>query len=217
MLLRRATTVLLWGLVYTVVHKLAYALIPSALESATAHTVTTSLWILASAALMVFAAAFLRETSPRSGLLKGSLYCVMVCTAIVILTKLPHPMLSAAGILERTIFDGASLLNAAALLVFVLSFRHALPGGSVLDRPLQLSGWALALTIVLGVISLCYFLAFLISGRALEPPQVLRFMAVGTFIFTYGAAMYFLLVFRGIDDYSSLFHSASAAAHRSGG
>jgi hypothetical protein len=96
-------------------------------------------------------------------------------------------------------------------VVFVFSLRRALPAASSLQRPLGIAGWAIGLGMVLGLVSTGYYVAFLVTGHEVEPLPVFQRVAVGAFLVGYGAATYFLFIFRRITDYSAVLRAMPLA------
>jgi hypothetical protein len=215
--LRKATSFLLLGLIYTLLHKLAYAVIPSLRESGLGSGIASLLWLIATSALILFAYYFLKEVSPLPGQIRASLLCIMACTAVILLMRLPLGILSSTGVVRRLLFDVATLGNAGALVVFVLSLRRALPAGSSLQRPLGIAGWAIGLDMVLGLVSTGYYVAFLVTGHEVEPPPVFQRVAVGAFLVSYSAAAYFLFIFRRIADYAAVLRAMPSAGMQAHG
>jgi len=215
--LRKATSFLLLGLIYTLLHKLAHAVIPSLREPGLVNGVASLLWLIATSALILFAYYFLKEVSPLPGQIRVALLCIMGCTAVILLVRLPLGILSSSGVVRRLAFDAATLGNACALVVFVFSLRRALPAGSSLQRPLLIAGWAIGLGMVLGLVSTGYYVAFLVTGHDVEPLPVFQSVAVAAFLVGYGAAVYFLFIFRGIADYSAVLRAMPPAGIRAHG
>jgi hypothetical protein len=197
--MRTATSLLIVGLLYTVLHKAVHALAPALVASPVGATVTSTLWLAAAATLVLFAYESLRELSPRDPALRFALVAIAVFTGLIIAAKLPFWSKSGARSVARLIFTGARFLNSIAVLVCALSFERIVKPGTPLRTPLTAVVWASGLTVVLGIVSLGYYAAFLVTGREVEPPPILRLLAVVSFLYVYGAAVWFLIVFRRLD------------------
>jgi hypothetical protein len=202
--LRNATFLLLLGSVYTILHKVALALFPALGSSGPGRSVTTALWIVATATLMLFAYRFLTELSPRHQCMKPALVSIILFTGVVILAKVPLGIWVARPLTRRLVFDFASLLNSFAILLFASSLATILSRQSALWRPTRALLWACGATCLLGIIPLAYLLNFLITGAAVTPSPFWQPLAMLVFGVTYGATIWFLIVFYRLPDYDEL-------------
>jgi hypothetical protein len=202
--LRKATLFLILAQFYTVIHKMLFTFFRSFGDSQIVRNVTSVLWLVATLALILFAYEFLRELSPRGRLLKYSLFSIIVFTCVIILSKLPVWPAYGGGIFRRAVFGFSGLLNAFAILVFLISFAGHVTRKSPLWTPVQSSIWACGLTAALGLVSTGYFAAFLVTGREVQPLGFLRPLAAIVFALTYVATTWFLIRFWRVPDYREL-------------
>jgi hypothetical protein len=202
--LRRATLWLIVGSVYTVLHKAAHGLVPALGRSPAAGAVALVLWFAATFALILFAYQFLREVRPADMRLRYSLISVIVLTGLVMVSKLPLLSMSEAPVGHRLLFDGASMLNSIALLVFTASLSRLIDGSSPLGVPLRLLVWGLGLTVVLGLVGAGYWSVYLVTGREVEPLRILQPLAMLSFVFTYGVTLWFLVRFWRLGSYGNV-------------
>lgn len=203
MTLRSATMLLIAGSVYTVLHKAAYGLSPALGSSGPGATVTSILWLLATFTLILFAYAFLKDVHPPAPL-RLPLTLIMVFTGFVIVSRLPFWSPDHGAQARRVLFGAAALLNSVALLFFVLALIRAVPVESSLRRPLQMLAWALAASIVLGLVSAGYTSHYLLTQQEVEPLPVLRPLAMLVFLLTYAATLWFLVRFRRLGSCADL-------------
>ena len=202
--LHTATRILIMGSAYTVLHKLAHSFFPPLRFSETGGAITSVLWLIATAALILFAYQFLTELSPRDKRLRYSLVSVIVFTGIVIVSKLPLWPMSDTGFVHRLLLGIASLCNTLAILVFLLSLARHVARNSTLWTPLRGSIWAFGATAVLGLVSISFFLLYLIAGKELEPFPFLQPLSMLVFLLTYGMTIWFLTQFRRISNYEDI-------------
>jgi hypothetical protein len=213
--LHKATTLLLLGLAYTILHKALFALFPSLTWVGFASRITSILWVLATSCLILFAYFFLKEVSPLSLLLRSSLLVVIVCTGIIVLDRLSFTFFlnSVQGI--RPLSGALKLLNSVALLVFLISLDRLLTRESPMRIPTRVTIWGLGATVLLRLLSTGYYVDFLVTGTAVEPWPWVRPLAALTFLFTYGASIWFLVAFGRTEDYSRLLNSPEVSENQS--
>jgi hypothetical protein len=202
--LRKATLFLILAQFYTVLHKALFTFFHSLGDSQIARSVTSALWLVATLALVLFAYRFLAELSPRGRPLRYSLYLIIVFTCAVIVSKLPIWPTYDGGMVRRMVFGFSGLLNAFAILVFLISFAGHVTRESPLWTPVRSSIWACGLTAALGLVSTGYFAAFVITGREVQSLGFLRPLAAIVFAFTYVVTTWFLIRFRRVPDYREL-------------
>jgi hypothetical protein len=128
--LRNSTTLLVLALVYAVLHKLVYGLLPAAGHSAAGQRVTAVLGALSVVALVLFASRFWVEVNPRDRWLGYSLAAVVLLTVAVAVARQPTPQGSGMWAQRRLAFDLLRLLNALAVVAFLVSLARALGRGS---------------------------------------------------------------------------------------
>jgi hypothetical protein len=213
--LHKATTLLLLGLAYTILHKALFTLFPSLTWVGYASGITSILWVLATSCLILFAYFFLKEVSPLSLHIRSSLLVVIVCTGIIVLERLLFTFLlnPVQGI--RLLSGGLRFLNSVALLIFLVSLDRLLTSESSIRVPTRLTIGGLAVSVLLGLLSTGYYVNFLITGTVVEPWPWVQPLAALTFLFTYGASIWFLVAFRRIKDYSRLFDSPEISESQS--
>ncbi|MFH0991800.1 MAG: class I SAM-dependent methyltransferase [bacterium] len=86
--LHKATTLLLLGLAYSILHKAVFALVSTQDMVAYATDIASILWIIATSFLILFVYFFLKEISPLDLQIRFSLLTVMICTGIIILDRI---------------------------------------------------------------------------------------------------------------------------------
>jgi hypothetical protein len=212
--LRKATSFLMAGLIYMLCHKTLFAVASSLQFDRSVRVVTMLLWVLATATLPLFAFFFLKELSPPEKLLRWSLILIMVCTGVAVIERLPIPLPRPSPVPERLLGDVVRFINGGAILGFVLGLRRRLPAGDRLARPLQLILWGAGVGILLGLFSIGFSIVFLLTGNV--PAVSARFqpLAIATFLLTYGASLWFLALFRKVEDYPALL--SGSALHPQG-
>jgi hypothetical protein len=204
--LHKATFLLIFGSGYTILHKLAFALVPSLSNSDFGRTIASILWIVAAFTLILFAYQFLVELSPINKRMKFSLILIILFTSVVIIMKLPMNILTEGGIEYHLIFGFSSLLNSFAILLFALSFIKLISRGSQLWNPIRTLIWACSMTSILAVVSFSYFVAFLLKGQEIRPLPFLQPLSALTFLFTYSTTIWFLIRFSRITNYQDYAH-----------
>lgn len=202
--LRKATLLLILGLAYTLVHKAALGLFPALSTSRLATAVTGWAWLVATATLPLFAYQFLRELRPERKDLRVSLLAIIVLTTLVIVSRLPLWAPAGPSNGPRILFRAASLLNAFAFLLFTTSLLRALSSSSPLQASLRTLCVALGLTATLGLVGSGYVSYYLLTGIPREPGPLLPVMAVLSFLLTYGASLWFLILLWRMPTYSDL-------------
>jgi hypothetical protein len=202
--LHNATTLLLFGLAYTVIHKAVLALLPAHEMVGLAAHIASILWIVATASIIVFAYTFLREVRPLSPRIRLSLLAVMTCTGIIALERLLFTLSLVPVRYERILSGAPRLLNAVALLVFLVSFDRLLGDTAPLKMPVRMTAAGLVLSVILGLLSTGYYVSFLLTGNTVVPWGRIQPLSVVVFLFTYGSAIWFLRSFGRIPDFSTL-------------
>ena len=95
------------------------------------------LWLIATFTLIVFVYQFLRELSPRDKRLRYSLVSIIMFTGLVIVSHLPLPPTSEAGLGDRLLLRISAFCNSVAILVFLASFGRLVDRSSPLWAPLR--------------------------------------------------------------------------------
>ena len=204
MSLRNSTTLLILALVYAVLHKVVYGLLPSAGHSTAGKGVAAVLGTLSVAALVLFAYRFSVEVAPPARWLGHSLGAVVLLTVAVTVARLPVPEGSGMWAQRRLAFDLLRLLNALAIVGFLVSFVRVLGRGSPLSKSLRWSAWAWGASAALDVVGLVYFVTFMLTGRQLGTGPWWRPIAFVVFLSAYATTTWFLVRFRGLADYGRL-------------
>ena len=202
--LRKSTSLHILGLLYIVLYKAIFALFPSVRHSEVLVAATSTLWLLATLTLIVFASQFLVETAPRDWRVRYSLIVVIVLTGVIILTRLPLGILNGGGLAHRLLFGLAALLNSVAILMFLFLFSSHGPRESALWRPTRVLIWTVGGTGLLGIVAAGYFGVFVLTGRETEPLWFLQPLSVLLFVATYTATLWFLIRFRQLRSYTDL-------------
>lgn len=202
--LRRSTVLLILGLCYTVLHKALNTFFPWIAASGPGARVTNLLWLVATAALVLFAFQFLRELRPRDRRLRYSLISIIVFTSLVLVAKLPIWPASTIPLAQRPLFAVSRLLNAFAVVVFLASLTVTVAKDSSLRIPLRVATGACCLTLTLRIASTGHFLAFLATGREIQPYSFLQPLSVLSFVITSVAVLWFLIQFARVEDYEAL-------------
>jgi hypothetical protein len=180
------------------------AMLPSAEAIRRGQVRARTMIVVATATLMLFAYRFLTELSPRHQCMKPALVSIILFTGLVILAKLPLGIWVARPLARRLVFDFASLLNSFAILLLASSLATILSRQSALWRPTRALLWACGATCLLGIIPLAYLLKFLITGAAVTPSPFWQPLAMLVFGVTYGATIWFLIVFYRLPGYDEL-------------
>ena len=201
MSLRFATTFLIAGLVYTVLHKIVFTFFPSIGHAGLGRATTSALWLLSVCAFILFGWQFLKEIRPRKRSIRCSLTAVIVFTAGIVVSRLPVVPSFASSLFHRWLFGLCSLGNAYAFLIFLIALMRFIPRGSVLWWPARASIVTTGLTASLGTVSFGYFVAWVLTGHEIEPLSFLQPLALPLFFCTYGTSIWFLLRFRSMADY----------------
>jgi hypothetical protein len=213
--LHKATTLLLLGLAYTILHKALFAVFPSLTWVRYASGITSILWVLATSCLILFAYFFLKEVSPLSPHIRSSLLVVIACTGIIVLERLLFTFLVNPAKSIRPLSGALGFLNSVALLIFLVSLDRLLMSESPIRVPARVTIGGLGVTVLLGFLSTGYYVNFLITGAVAEPWPWLQPLAALTFLFTYGVAIWFLVAFGRIKDFSRLLKSPGVSENQS--
>jgi hypothetical protein len=204
--LRRATFLAMLGLGYTVLHKLAYGLVPSLKGSPAGRGITSVLSLVAALTLILFAYQFLKELSPRDKRLRYSLVSMIVFTGLAVASKLPVGPMSDGGLGHRLLLGISALCNSLAILTFLVSFGGLITRSSPLWVPVRGSIWADCATVTLGLVSIGYLTVYITSGREVEPSAFLQPLAMVVFLLTHGMTIWFLIRFWRIGSHADLRH-----------
>jgi hypothetical protein len=197
---RTAAATLIAGTVYTVVHKFAYALVPSIAYHETVHAAMSVLWLLATGTLLLFAYRYVVDLSPRDPRMRTSLIAVMVCTAVVMCSHALGGLEGGTGVLPRIVFRVAGMCNAAALVGFTWSFLKLLEPESPLRRPTRAAMWCCGIAVLFGLISLASWLVYVTAGTEAPLQRVFAPIAQVMFLVTSAMTVWFLMTFRRVPD-----------------
>jgi hypothetical protein len=207
--LRKATLLLILGLLYTVVHKAVYVLFPSLASTPVVGSIMQVLSFGSALALALFAYQFLRELAPRDTALRYSLLLIIVFTGLVVVSNLPIWPRPGVSTGQRLLFTLSRMFNSLAVLVFLFAFARYVVRQSPLWVPLRAAIGACCLTAALGIVSAGYYVAFVVTGRESQPLAFLQPLAVLSFVLTYAAVLWLLIAFRRIGDYTGLVNATS--------
>lgn len=199
--LRKATSLVIAGLAYTVLHKVLYTLFPSIGRSDVGTTLTSALWIVAAFSIVFFAYQWLRELRPQNMRIRLALIFIMIFTGLVIVSRLPLGLMAPGGTGHRLLMGGSGLLNSLAILTFLLCLAGSVSNGTRLWWPLRSSILALGLTFIIGLVSAAYFLSFLTGGKEPGVPPFLQPLSALVFLFAYSSVIWFLIRFRELETF----------------
>ena len=202
--LKKATILLIVGSAYTLCHKAIFAIFPFLPNNLVAHNILTSLWLLATLTIILFAFYFPKEVTPLKKQIRISLKLVILFTSIIILLKLPFVQSLIPRIQRNTFFEFSRLSNSIAMLVFWFSFYKIVSNKYQLHNSLKLVIWAECVGVLLGLISFGYHINFIFTGIENIPFPPLKFLAVIVFVISYFALINFLIKFKKVDDYKKL-------------
>ena len=203
--LKKATILLIAGLLYTIFRKVIYMVFPYFATHNLVQNAFSVLWLLAAISIIVFAVYFIKEVYPHVRQIQISLYCIIFFTGLLIIRKLPFGILPQSGTTGKLISDITRLLNSVAMLFFLFYLHRKIRNTySSLKKSVKLSIWGIIPGMILGLISTGFYLNFLITGYEIDLNPELGSVTLMVFLFMYVSIINFLLKFSKVDDYSEL-------------
>ena len=192
MSVRKASILLIAGLIYTIFHKLFEALFPKLVQKGFIHSIMSVLWILATATVILFVIYFLKEGEVIVFKMKLSLYLVIIFTGLIIISRLPFIQPANSSPALRIIFRSLVIFNAFSVLLFLISLSSNL-SAKELKQPVKLMLWGFVVGILLGIISFIGYLNFIISNT--QPGLLVKFRIPAALVlaYIYLATIHFLV------------------------
>ena len=201
--LKKASLLLIYGLIYSVFYKAIIGFVPFAANSVFLRTILSVLLLLSTLLIILFIFYFLKEVTPLNPKIKITLQLIFFFTCILIILKLPIEMLPQNRILRNLIFEAARLLNSFSILMFFIYFKRMV-AIEPLRQPIKLAIWGFSIGLILGLVSLGYYLNFILTGNESVPSPYLQYLALIVFLLTYYVVINFLIKLRKVEDYTKL-------------
>ena len=201
--LKKASILLIIGLLYTCIYKLVKGLFPLLAKIAILNVVLSVFWILSALTIIVFIVYFLKETKSQVLSIRLPLYLIIIFTSIVIIKKFTPGIIPNDRITSSLIYNLPTLLNSISILYFLFSFNRLNCSKSLKGSiKLMIFGFILGLTI--GMIKFGGYLYFIISKN--ESYILSRFQVIAIFIFafTYYTIINFLIRLIKVENYSKI-------------
>ena len=193
--LRKASLLLISGLIYTVFYKAVIGFVPFVSNIVFLRNILSVLLLLSSLSIIIFIFYFLKESPVLNSKIKISLQLIFFFTCILILLGLPIGLQPQNRIFRNFIFEAARLLNSFSILMFFI-FSIKIISIESIRKPIKLAIWGFSIGLVLGLVSFGYYMNFLITGTEVIPFPPLQYLAIIVFLFTYIVVTYFLIQFR---------------------
>jgi len=163
--LKKAAMLLIYGIVWTLFHKIIIGLFPALYNSELIKTAFIVLWSASSFTLILFAWYFIKEVPSLSVMMNFFLKCVIICTSIIIIAHLPVALTGNLPILKRTVFALARFMNSIALFSFTLGFYRKISNDTYsLKTPLFITVWGYGCGTAMQFISIIFFTVFHLTG-----------------------------------------------------
>ncbi|MBN2092484.1 hypothetical protein JW964_22880 [candidate division KSB1 bacterium] len=202
--LKNASLYLIIGILYTIFHKVVYAIFPSLNQYDAINQFMAIVWLVATFTIILFACYFLKEIPSLPQKMKVALIGIIVFTGIILLTKLPFQFFDNFEI-NRTLFRDARILNAISFLLFLIYFHHLLVTDIYsLKKYIRIILWCSGLSILLQLIGLILYIKFRFTGVETEAPAFLSVITFLVFIVGSYFSLLFLMKFRKVDDYHQI-------------
>lgn len=196
--LKKASLILIFGLIYIILHKVSYAIFPSLAADEVTIVVMNLLWIAANSALILFIFYFIKEVPLSEHKIRIPLYSVAICTFLIMMLKLPFGIISFDTTPRNLIFNILSLLNSVFVLAFLISLKNTMRNRSKLRSSVKLAIIAFAASVIVGIISLIIFAAGIRSMYMSDFQDYFRLISASIFLLTYLSLINFLLKLRKI-------------------
>lgn len=201
--LKKASILLVIGLLYTCIYKLIKGLFPIIIKIEILNTALSVLWILSALTIIVFIVFFLREIKSQVLSIRLPLNLIIIFTSIIIILKLPLGIIPNEGITRKLIFNLSVLLNSISILYFLVSF-YRLNSDVSLKSSIKLMIWGFILESSLDIISFGGYLYFIITKTEIYVLSKFQAIAIIIFAFTYYSILNFLIRFIKIENYSTI-------------
>ncbi|MEJ2614941.1 MAG: hypothetical protein P8Z35_08285 [Ignavibacteriaceae bacterium] len=201
--LKKASLLLIIGLVYTVFYKAIIGFIPFAANNIFLKNILSVLLLISALSIILFIFYFYKEVTPLNPKVKITLQLIFFCTCILIILKLPIELQPQNRIIRNSIFEIARILNSFSILMFFI-FSNKIITIKFIRQPIKLAILGFSISLILNLISLGYYLNFILTGNEGVPFLPFRFLAMIIFLFTYYVVIDFLIKFRRVDDYSKI-------------
>lgn len=201
--IRKASSLLIYGLIYTIFYKAIIGFVPFAANNVFLKNILSILLFISALSIILFIFYFLREVAPLNSKIKITLQLIFFFTCIVILLKLLIELQPQNRFLRNFIFEAARLLNSLSILMFFI-YSNKIISKEFLHQPIKLAIWGFGIGLVLGLISFGYYINFLLMGNEAVPFPPFQYLAVIIFLFTYFVVINFLIKFRKVKDYTKL-------------
>ena len=202
--LKKASLLLIIGLLYTIFYKVILWILPVISNSNFLKNVLSLFWLISTFTIIIFTYYFLKEVTSLNSQIKISLQLVVIFTSIIILLKLPIELLPGNRMLRNLIFEAARLLNSFSILMFFVFLIKIIPTKNSIYLPIKLVIWGFIIGLVLGLITVGYHINFILTGHEAVSFLPLQYLAVIVFIFTNVVMINFLIKFNKIENYSRL-------------
>jgi hypothetical protein len=202
--LKKASIILIIGLVYICINKIIKGLFPILTQNDQINSILTILWIIATLTIILFIVYFQKEIKPLEIKTLIPLYLIILFTGIIIILRVPFKMQLAYGITKKILINSSSILNAASILLFLTSFYKRISNEN-LKRSVRMMIWGFIFGLVLGLIMFSGYLYFAISSNESKIFSRFQIIAILVFAFTYYTVISFLIKLIKIKDYKNIF------------
>lgn len=202
--LKKASIILIIGLVYICINKIIKGLFPILTQNDQINSILTILWIIATLTIILFIVYFQKEIKPLEIKTLIPLYLIILFTGIIIILRVPFKMQLAYGITKKILINSSSTLNAASILLFLTSFYKRISNEN-LKRSVRMMIWGFIFGLVLGLIMFSGYLYFAISSNESKIFSRFQIIAILVFAFTYYTVISFLIKLIKIKDYKNIF------------
>jgi len=202
--LKKATDLLIAGLIYTVLHKIIMFLFGSSLSDLML-IIYSIIWLAAAGTIILFCFYFLKEVDTENRMVQLSLKSVIVFVSLIIIWRFPFNILPSIYKVGYLLYDLSRLFVVLSLFLFLLNFFKDLsPEYSELKTPALILIFGFGINTLFGLITNYHYLQFLISGSSVEPIDIFAPIANVAGLITLIAEFYFLLKFRKVKNFKNL-------------
>lgn len=202
--LRKASFLLIVGLIYVLFYKFIYTLFPNLNNKSFVEIILSVLWFVATYTMILFAFYFIKEIHELSNKVINYLKAVIFLTLLLLMGKLFFNILPGSITVNKYIFDFLKLLNTLSILLFLVSFNKILMNNIPIKKAAQLAIWGYTLSFLLGLISFSFYTIFFITNKEITSSPFITLSAVFIFIFTIITAVNFLIRLRNIKDFTTV-------------
>jgi len=163
--LQKAGMLLIFGIVWTLFHKIIISLFPAMYSSGLIKTAFIILWSAASFTLILFAWFFVKEVPSLSMMMNFSMKCIIICTSVIIVTHMPIQLTGSLPFIKKAVFTFAGFLNSIALFIAAYElYRRITDDAPSLKPPLYITVWGYGCGVVLHFISIILFTVLHLTG-----------------------------------------------------